>query len=158
MLDVLEHVPNPVAALGHARTLLAPEGRLLVTVPAFPCLWTAHDDFNHHRIRFTARTLVQSAWRARLSAERIRYYFHWLFFAKILVRTKERFFRGAPKMATVPKAKVNRALYRLSYLEQKLTNRIPIPFGSSLAAVFRADDSSAYVDSNSEPPTPKDTA
>jgi 2-polyprenyl-3-methyl-5-hydroxy-6-metoxy-1,4-benzoquinol methylase len=35
MLDVLEHLEDPVAALRHALGLLAPEGTMIITVPAF---------------------------------------------------------------------------------------------------------------------------
>jgi len=38
MLDVLEHLPDPAAALEHARSLLTPGGRILITVPALNAL------------------------------------------------------------------------------------------------------------------------
>ena len=55
MLDVLEHVPNPEQMLGSAKRVLAPDGRIVITVPAFECLWTSHDDLNHHLRRYTAQ-------------------------------------------------------------------------------------------------------
>ena len=48
MLDVLEHLPNPVVYLRRAEELLDLRGNLLITVPAFSCLWTTHDELNHH--------------------------------------------------------------------------------------------------------------
>ena len=33
---------------------LEPDGTLVVTAPAFPALWTNHDDPNHHMQRFTS--------------------------------------------------------------------------------------------------------
>ena len=46
LLDVLEHVSEREAFLDHALRLLAPEGRMLLTVPAHSWLWTRHDRIN----------------------------------------------------------------------------------------------------------------
>ena len=56
MLDVLEHLTDPAAALARALALLTPEGMLLVTVPAFNAAWTNHDLVNEHVTRYTRRT------------------------------------------------------------------------------------------------------
>src|ERR1051326_7977069 len=56
MLDVLEHLPDPAAAVSHAISLLEPDGVLLATVPAFMSLWTRHDELNHHYTRYTEQT------------------------------------------------------------------------------------------------------
>jgi 2-polyprenyl-3-methyl-5-hydroxy-6-metoxy-1,4-benzoquinol methylase len=53
MLDALEHLENPVAALRHVCELLTPEGTFIATVPAFMALWTNHDVLNHHFTRYT---------------------------------------------------------------------------------------------------------
>ncbi len=36
MMDVLEHLPSPVATMGHAASLLKPDGLFVVQTPAFP--------------------------------------------------------------------------------------------------------------------------
>ena len=64
MLDVLEHVEHPAVVLRQAIEWLKPDGAMLITVPAFDWLWTAHDDLNHHVKRYSAaelRELVRSA-------------------------------------------------------------------------------------------------
>ena len=66
MLDVLEHLADPAAALRRALALLAPAGRLLVTVPAFNALWTNHDLVNEHVTRYTRRTFRELARQAGL--------------------------------------------------------------------------------------------
>ena len=38
MLDVLEHLPDPAAALRRVESLLQPDGKFVVTVPAFRAL------------------------------------------------------------------------------------------------------------------------
>ena len=134
MLDVLEHLPDAEGALRHARSLLEPGGRLVVTVPAFQWLWTHHDDLNRHYVRYTESTLRDVAGRAGLRVEESRYFFHWTVPGKLAVRAKERVLGpGGPER--VPAAPVNRALYLLSRAEQALR----LPFGSSLLAVLAPD-------------------
>lgn len=59
MLDVLEHVEDDVAALAQVKRKLKPGGRLLLTVPATPWLWSSHDEAHHHFRRYTARGLAR---------------------------------------------------------------------------------------------------
>ena len=56
-LDVLEHVP-PAPLLDEAHRLLRPDGRLLITVPAAPSLWSDLDRSMGHRCRYRAGQLV----------------------------------------------------------------------------------------------------
>jgi len=132
MLDVLEHLPDAAAALKHAARLLEPSGTLLVTVPAFQALWTGHDEINHHVRRFTRGELVPLVEAAGLAVVAARYCFYWTFPAKLLVRAKERVVGGEPRPAQVPPAALNRVLYGVSVLEEKILGRLPVPFGSSL--------------------------
>ncbi len=57
LLDVLEHMDDDARGLSVARDLLMPGGTLLVTVPALPSMWSAHDDVNLHRRRYVLREL-----------------------------------------------------------------------------------------------------
>jgi len=135
MLDVLEHLPDAEGALRHARSLLEPDGRLVVTVPAFNWLWTHHDELNRHYVRYTQPTLREVAGRAGLRVEASRYFFHWTVPGKLAVRAKERVLGpGGPER--VPAGPVNRALYLLSRAEQATLGALRLPFGSSLLAVL----------------------
>ncbi len=50
LTDVLEHVADDRALLSAAIGALPPGGHLILTVPADPSLWSAHDTaFGHHR-------------------------------------------------------------------------------------------------------------
>jgi SAM-dependent methyltransferase len=44
MTDVLEHLVRDEESLTVIRERLKPGGTILATVPAFPFLWSAHDD------------------------------------------------------------------------------------------------------------------
>lgn len=135
MLDVLEHLPDPLGALRHALDLLDDDGTLLVTVPAFRLLWTAHDDWNHHYTRYTKRSFASLACEAGLSVRESRYFFHWTFPVKLAVRMKEAMLGRPTTPEDVPASLVNRGLYALSRLEQRMLSRVPLPFGSSLMIV-----------------------
>ena len=132
MLDVLEHLAEPAAALRRALALLAPAGRLLVTVPAFRVLWTNHDVVNAHVTRYTRRTFRELARQAGLSIQAERYFFQWLFPLKLATRILEQALDAPPRPANVPPAWINSPLYLLSCLEQNTWGALPWPFGSSL--------------------------
>ncbi len=57
LLDVLEHLDHPLAELRSIRTRLKPGAPLVVTVPAHPWLFGAHDRYLHHRCRYTEAQL-----------------------------------------------------------------------------------------------------
>lgn len=137
MLDVLEHLPDPAAALRHAMTLLTPDGVFVATVPAFMALWTRHDDLNHHVTRYTRRSFADLACAGGLRIDESRYFFRWTALAKLLTRAAEALIPGTPAPPTVPVAPMNRVLYLASRLEERLLGRLPIPFGSSLLVVGR---------------------
>lgn len=138
MLDVLEHLPDPVGALRHALLLLEPRGTLLVTVPAFMSLWTRHDDLNHHYTRYDKDSFAALANQAGMRIERSRYLFRWAAAAKLATRLVERLIPGEPAPPAIPARPVNAALYALSRAEELLVGGLPVPFGSSLLAIGSA--------------------
>ncbi len=135
MLDVLEHLHDPLAALRQAAELLEPNGRLVVTVPAFMSLWTTHDDINHHQTRFTKESLELLVEQTSLEICQQRYFFHWLAPLKLVTRWKEKCCKTTPTPPRVPASLVNSTLLILARLEQKLFARSSLPFGSSLLMV-----------------------
>ncbi len=62
MFDVLEHIPQELDTLTALREALAPEGRLILTVPAHQYLWSYFDEAAHHCRRYSAQDI-----RARLT-------------------------------------------------------------------------------------------
>jgi SAM-dependent methyltransferase len=138
MLDVLEHLADPVPPLRRALDLVGNRGVLVATVPAFPLLWTSHDVLNEHVRRYTKRTfgelLRQAGWRV----DALHYFFHWTFPAKLAVRVAESVGFGrseTPALPRIPPRPLNRVLYRLSRFEQRHLGSWRLPFGSSLLAV-----------------------
>src|SRR3954470_12586476 len=60
-LDVVEHVPDDRRALAELRRVVRSGGVLLVTVPAYPSLWSQHDVVNRHYRRYRAHSLRAAA-------------------------------------------------------------------------------------------------
>jgi len=135
MLDVLEHLPDPAAPLRHALSLLEPGGVFVATVPSFMAFWTRHDDLNHHYTRYDKTSFGALAAEAGLHIDQSRYFFHWTAAAKIATRIKEALIPGEPASPSVPPPVVNRALYALSRLEERVLGGVPVPFGTSLLVV-----------------------
>lgn len=135
ILDVLEHLDAPEDALRHALSLLKPQGIIVVTVPAFRFLWTGHDQLNEHRTRFMKHSFRSIATSAGMRIIEARYFFIWLFVAKLVVRLGETVLRTKPRMPKVPATGINHFLYLVSRMEEKITRRMPIPIGSSLLVV-----------------------
>jgi SAM-dependent methyltransferase len=70
-LDVIEHTPDDRATLAELRRVCRPGGYLLVTVPAYPRLWSVHDEANHHYRRYSRTALRTAALRAGWELERM---------------------------------------------------------------------------------------
>ena len=125
MLDVLEHLPDPQAALRNVRRLLAEDGFFLATVPAFQAVWTSHDVLNQHVARFT-----KSSMRTLLEGEGFciteqHYFFHWLWGAKLLVRAYETLSPREPQVPKVPATRIDQLLCRFSRLERRRWEGFP---------------------------------
>src|SRR4030095_4726084 len=58
-LDVLEHMDDDVNGLREMQRFLAPQGQVILTVPAYRWLWSGEDVISHHKRRYTTRQLVR---------------------------------------------------------------------------------------------------
>lgn len=137
MLDVLEHLDGEASALGAARKLLAPEGLLVITVPAYQWLWSAHDVALGHRRRYTRARLRGAAEAAGFVVERISYFNTLLLPAIAAVRLRRRLLGRDGHDLHRPAPMVNRALERVFAFERRLLTRLDLPFGSSLLLIAR---------------------
>lgn len=78
LFDVLEHIADEAAFLNSIHTLLQPGGRLYLTVPAYPVLWSADDDYAGHHRRYTLPQLKRVIRSAGLHLEFATYFFFML--------------------------------------------------------------------------------
>ncbi|MBN1545207.1 MAG: class I SAM-dependent methyltransferase [Syntrophaceae bacterium] len=137
LLDVLEHIKDDCAALVRAGRLLRPTGRLLVTVPAYPWLWSAHDDAHHHQRRYTKEMLCQKAQGAGLIISRLGYFNTLLFPLIAGIRIIARITgteRGSD--AALPSPLTNRILAGIFSSERHFLSHRLFCFGTSILAVL----------------------
>ncbi|HEY7805803.1 MAG TPA: class I SAM-dependent methyltransferase [Croceibacterium sp.] len=136
LCDVIEHVEADREALQAAARKLKPRGRLLVTVPAHPWIWSAHDEINHHKRRYTKRALRALAAEAGLGIDMLSYFNSLLFPLAIAARAVSLLSGREDSGDRVPAAPVNRALAATFGLERYAIGRVPLPPGLSLVAIL----------------------
>jgi SAM-dependent methyltransferase len=136
LLDVLEHVDGDQAALESIAAKLAPGGRILVTVPAYQWMWSAHDVAHHHKRRYSRATLRAAAVAAGLGVERIGYFNSLLFPVAAAARVAGRLIGREGSDDRLPPAPLNALLRGIFGLERHMVGRVPLPFGVSLFALL----------------------
>jgi SAM-dependent methyltransferase len=137
LFDVLEHVAQDRLALQALRPLVRPAGKILITVPAHPWLWSAHDEELHHYRRYTAKHLVESAQAAGWQTIYLTY-FNTLFFPVVaIIRLFDRWRKTRQSTGTgLPNPPINKCLQAIFASEARLLALTPLPFGVSLLAVM----------------------
>jgi SAM-dependent methyltransferase len=140
-LDVIEHLDDDLAALRELRRVVAPGGALLLTVPAYQWLWSGHDEINHHRRRYTRRSLHDVAERAGWRQVRTTYFNSLLLPIAIILRVLDRVSRKTTESSLdlwVPPEPFNWLLERPLRIEAGVIARGGrIPAGLSLMTLFR---------------------
>ncbi len=140
LLDVLEHIDDDVGSLRVLRRKLAPGGRMVLTVPAAPWLWSAHDVAHHHKRRYTSATL-RAAFAAAGFRVRHMSHFNTLLYplvaaARIVGRLTGR--EGSDD--AMPSAPLNALLKHVFAAERYWVARGALPLGVSLLAVVEPVD------------------
>jgi SAM-dependent methyltransferase len=122
--DVIEHVDDDRLALREIVRVLAPAGRVLLTVPAFRSLWGRQDEVAMHKRRYNLHQLANLVRENGLTIEK-SYYFNFLLFIPIWLA------RRLIDLFNLPVENENR-------VNNAVLNRI-------LLAIFRADARSARI-------------
>jgi SAM-dependent methyltransferase len=138
LLDVLEHVAEDRAALVSVAGKLKPGGKILITVPAHPWMWSAHDEVNHHQRRYTRRTLRRSIEAAGLKVEMLSWFNSLLFPLAAAARLAGRLTGKSDGDDKLPPAPVNKLFEAVFGLERYALGRLPLPPGVSLVAIASA--------------------
>jgi SAM-dependent methyltransferase len=140
-LDVLEHLRDDAPAWRELARVVAPGGRVVVTVPQYAWLWGEHDVVSHHHRRYTRTTLLAHAAQAGWRAERLTAFNSTLLPAIAAARLVQRLRRSAQPsddLARTPQGVVNRVLERVLAAEAAWIARgRDLPAGVSLLAVLR---------------------
>jgi hypothetical protein len=130
-------VPDDVGSLRAIHRRLKPGAALLLTVPANPWMWSAHDAAHHHFRRYTRKQLDQLFLRSGFEVQLLSYFNTLLFPLVAAARIAGKITRKESADDQLPGEFVNRTLEKVFGLEASLIGRVPMPFGVSLVAVVR---------------------
>ena len=137
LLDVLEHIPDDREALAAIVRLITPGGKLLLTVPANPWMWSAHDTVHHHFRRYRKREIAALSREVGLEIELLSHFNSLLYVPIAAVRLIGQLRGKGVSDDRMPPSAVNRLLTAVFGFESWAVGRIPFPVGVSLVAVLR---------------------
>jgi SAM-dependent methyltransferase len=151
-LDVVEHLDDDVVALKELRRVLRPGGVAVISVPAFPWLWTYWDDILGHRRRYTTRTLRRAVEASGLKVVKVSYSNALILAPVVAVRILKTLLHKSagvrqgsegvkePETDFMPVPPwLNRLLIAYYRLEARLLQRFNLPFGLSVVCVARRE-------------------
>ncbi|HEU5483093.1 MAG TPA: class I SAM-dependent methyltransferase [Sphingomicrobium sp.] len=137
-LDVVEHIDDDRAAVAGLARRLRPGGRLLLTIPAHQWMWSAHDDLNHHKRRYSKGSLTRLIKDSPLRLDSIGYFNSFLFPLAIGARMASKVTGGGDGDDKLPPKPLNYVFERCFAAERLVIGKVPLPPGLSLFAVASA--------------------
>lgn len=141
MLDVIEHLEDDVGFVRNAARICREGGLVVIAVPAFPSLWSQHDETFEHYRRYRRASLRAVALEAGLEPERFTYTNSFLFpvaAAWRFVSYRLGVGRVAPKHDFWPIPRwLNGLLVQLYRVEAWLLGHLNLPAGVSVICLAR---------------------
>ncbi len=141
LFDTIEHVTDDERVLREVHRVLAPGGRVFISVPAYGFLYANNDRVAHHQRRYTVRALRRKLIAAGLEPIQVTYFNTFLFPAilpaVLIKKLRERFVdpQDQTNLSHDVPAGVNRALAAVMGSERRLLARRSLPFGHSIVAI-----------------------
>jgi SAM-dependent methyltransferase len=142
LFDVVEHIKGDLEFLNVAHDLLVAKGRLYLTVPAYPFLWSGEDRIANHFKRYNKKSITEILQTSGFKIEYASYIFFFLptliFFLKVLpyrmgIRKKEKTPENLKREHRSQNKLIRILISKLLGLEQGWINsKKRILFGSSL--------------------------
>ena len=136
-MDVLEHIQDDFSALKEWKSVLKPNGMMLISVPAFNHLWSNHDEFLGHYRRYNKRDLYNLAKSVGFKEIKIHYIFSYVYPAVYFLRKclPKLFFKNSDLKKN--NKLINSILTLFGYLEYKSGGSNY--FGTSLVGIFKCE-------------------
>ncbi len=142
LLDILEHTDDN-KALKEMHRIIKKDGLLIATVPAFTWLWSEWDKVLHHKRRYNKKNLEGVLKKNRFQVIKITYLYSFLVIPIYLIRKiKRRLFykKDYPSDFRLNQPILNWTMSILSTLEFKITEKITIPFGTTVLVIAKQND------------------
>ncbi len=138
LFDVLEHIDRDEETLKALSSMLAPGGQMLLTVPAYRWMWSAHDEYLHHHRRYSAREFRDKTAAAGLKLTRFSHFNAFLLPLAVAARLKDRIAgSGQSTGGAIPSGPLN-ALFRAVFgSEAAVLSRTNLPVGLSMFGILR---------------------
>lgn len=143
-MDVVEHIENEEKAIKEIFRVLKPGGKLLLTVPALPFIFSNHDKAQGHFRRYSRKHIRKILVSCGFEEERTTYFNTLLSPPIILIRLLSKL-EPFSKLADFD-ARLNYDIYKAQIfntflssifsLEAKILRRRDIPFGVSILAFY----------------------
>jgi SAM-dependent methyltransferase len=135
-LDALEHFPDDRQAMAEIRRVCTSDALVLITVPAFMFLWSAHDDAYHHVRRYTRGELGAKLRQQGFTLDKLTYYSMTLLPPVYVMRKLRTLTKGEGPVRSdfflpLPRP-VEAMLSGIMRSEIALTGLVDLPFGVSL--------------------------
>ena len=153
LLDVLEHIEDDGKFLNLLHRKLVRDGLLIITVPAFMCLWSSEDDAAGHYRRYRLAQLCDLLESQGFTICYRSYFMGFLFLPVLLIRVllekagflKRQEDRNDEERAAIAKSQfqsrrgfISVGLTALEGIERQLMKREGrVPFGSSIIVVAK---------------------
>jgi dolichyl-phosphate beta-glucosyltransferase len=136
LLDVVEHLSDPIPTIRGAARILAPEGKLVVNVPAHPRLWCSADEVVGHARRYTRKALREDLERGGCEVLWVSHVFSWL----ALPMWFQRRARPAKEPHGVGTPFIDALSMLLTRIEWFIVSHRTLPIGASVLCIgARAD-------------------
>lgn len=128
LFDVIEHIEDDAIFLSRLRDNLEDGGGVIVTVPAYQWLWSAHDIAHHHFRRYSKKQINVLIEKNGFNVTYINYWNMFLSFPASIVRLLG--FSGEGSLNMNPF--LDRLFYFLIFLESLSIPMLSLPFGTGI--------------------------
>ncbi len=146
LFDVVEHIEQPTELLAEVHRVLEPGGIVVLTVPAFPALWSDEDDVAGHWRRYRRSELDGFMTSIGFVTSQTEYLFATLVAPVAILRALPyklgRRLSPEAALATAsdqlaPGPFVDRSIRKLLHLESTIAARTRLPLGTSIMGLYR---------------------
>lgn len=150
LFDVLEHIDEDDLSLLALKDLLTPNGRIMITVPAYQWLWSPLDELSHHKRRYNAMQLKNVIKKAKLNSDQMTYFNTFLFPLAFIARRFDRTMnRNKTSGYEVPHSIINSFFKFIFSIEKYFLTIFNLPFGLSLLAIMKNTEELPSLQTNS---------